>query len=278
MVDETMSGVRQMVAALKAEIASPRYRPGWETAQLRHPVLRRIADIHTVLKILGDLKKADLRHKDIITRAIISEHKAHPGPFWTAVLLLAYSPMLGGLRGRIFGDAFDREDLDQLVVDAFLSVVRGFPLIEKRSRTFLHLKQFTSSQVFRIIRSRQNEIKEQQRLINLAQKLDEFDLFGEVETIESDVDRDEMAELLWAVSAGREPFDNVQLVVDTVIYRKKLTDYVNEKFPTADPEQQERVYCLSTHQETTPSKPRSIERHSPGHLLPADVQGCPQST
>jgi hypothetical protein len=201
-----------------------------------------VANVQTVLRILGNFKRADLRHKDILTRAIIAEHKRHPGPFWTTVLLLAYSPMLGGLRGRILGDAFDREDLDQLVIDTFLSVVTGFPLIEKRSRTFLHLKQFTSQQVFRVIRFRQNEIKQQFERVALAKRLDDFVLFGKIESVETAEDRDEMADFLRNIAIGKEPQDNVALIIDTVIYRKKPTDYVNEQFPSDDPEQQERIY------------------------------------
>lgn len=261
-----MTGIRQLASLLKAEITSPRHRERWEIAQRRHPMLRRVADIQVVLRVLGNLKRADLRYKDILTRAIIAEHKANPGPFWTAVLLLIYSPMLGGLRARIFGNAFDREDLDQLVVDAFLSAARVFPLTERRSRTFLFLKYFTSQQVFRVIRTRQKEIKQQHQLITLAQRFDEFDLFGEVDSDESDVDRDDMAEFLTKIASGREPSDNLNLIIDTVIYRKKLTDYVAEKFPCDDPEQQERVY-----QRIKKQRCRSL-----GRLRALLLQNCPQ--
>ena len=106
-----MAELRRLFAALKAEIALPVNTKPWATAQKRHPVLNRVATIHAVLAILGDTNSKALRYKDILTRALIAEHKRNPGAFWTATLLLAYSPMLNRLRGRIYGDALFTESL-----------------------------------------------------------------------------------------------------------------------------------------------------------------------
>ena len=126
-----MAKLRRLFAALEAEIRLPANAKPWSTAQARHPVLNRVATIHSVLAILGDTGNNALRYKDILTRALIAEHKRNPGAFWTAALLLAYSPMLYRLRGRIMGDAFSSDDLDQLVISAFLDVVKQFPLLQK---------------------------------------------------------------------------------------------------------------------------------------------------
>jgi hypothetical protein len=237
-----MAALRRLFAALEAEIALPANAMPWSTAQARHPVLHRVATIHSVLAILGDPGNKALRYKDILTRSLIAEHKRNPGVFWTATLLLAYSPMLNRLRGRIMGDAFSSDDLDQLVIGAFLDVVKGFPLLQKRSRTFLHLRRMTEQKVFKKLRDRQKEIHDQQQLIRLAQRLDELDLFGEIKSEDSDVDREEMAELLLKIAEGKEPSANLELVINTVVYKANLKEYVHQTFPCEDAVQQERVY------------------------------------
>ena len=262
-----MAELRRLFAALKAEIAQPQNKMHWAIAQERHPILERVPTIDKVLAILADSNSKALRYKDILTRAIIAEHKRNPGAFWTAVLLFAYSPMLSRLRGRIFGNAFDSDDLDQLVIGAFLDVVKQFPLLEKKSRTFLHLRRMTESKVFKKLRARQKEIKEQQQLANLAKKLDEFDLFGEIQPDDDSVDREEMAELLIQIAEGKEPSANLELVINTVIYKCNLKEYVANTYPADNSEQQERVY-----QRIKRQRLRSINR-----LKTIVKEACPQS-
>jgi hypothetical protein len=237
-----MAELRRLFAALKTEIALPGNTRLWATAQQRHPILNRVATIHTVLAILGDPGNKALRYKDILTRAVIAEHKRNPGAFWTAALLLAYSPMLNRLRGRIMGDAFSSDDLDQLVISAFLDVVKRFPLLQKRSRTFLHLRRMTEQRVFKKIRTRQKEIHDQQQLARLARRLDELDLSGEIKSEDSDVDREEMAELLLKIAGGKEPSANLELVINTVIYKRNLKERVYSTCGSDDPELKERIY------------------------------------
>ena len=140
------------------------------------------------------------------------------------------------------GDAFSGDDLDQLVISAFLDVVKRFPLLQKRSRTFLHLRRLTESTVFKKVRARQKEIKEQRQLASLAKRLDALDLFGEIAPDDDAVDREEMADLLLEIAEGREPKENVTLVINTIIYKRNLKEYVFRTYPSDDPEQQERVY------------------------------------
>ena len=76
----------------------------------------------------------------------------------------------------------------------------------------------------------------------LARRLDELDLFGEIKSEDSDVDREEMAELLLKIAGGKEPSANLELVINTVIYKRNLKERVYSTCGSDDPELKERIY------------------------------------
>ena len=146
---------RNTIRSLKAEVLSPRHRAAFDAARTRHDALASHHAIASVLGTLDDERKSAYPARDALTRVLLAEHQRSPSSFWSAVLLLAYYPMLSRLRHRIFGDAIPAGDLDQVVIMSFLSVVAEFPLDKKRDRTALHLRQMTAREVFRIVREDQ---------------------------------------------------------------------------------------------------------------------------
>lgn len=117
----------------------------------RHEAIRQ------VLKVLSKEGSETYAEKDALTLEIVVEQRMNPSSFWTAVLLVAYYPMLSRLRHRIWGDAFLSDDLDQLVVTGFLTVVAEFPIESRRSHTAVKLRQRTERFVFGMVRQQQRE-------------------------------------------------------------------------------------------------------------------------
>ena len=167
-----MTPFQQMFDGLKRVALSPKHARRFEEARCRHPVLVAHRSMATVLAAMDQDARDTYADKDALTRAFIAEHQAAPSSFWASVLLVAYYPMLSRLRHRIYGDALADDDLDQLVVASFLTVVAEFPLADRRDRTAMHLRQMTRHLVFRWVRQ---ELREQ-KVVLLAEpeRIDEL--------------------------------------------------------------------------------------------------------
>ena len=146
---------RQMIRSLRGEVFSRRNALLFDEARTRHDALDRHTTIASVLGVLDDERRLAYVEKEALTRALVAEQQATPSSYWSAVLLLAYYPMLSRLRHRIYGDSVASCDLDQIVITTFLSVVAGFPLKEKNDRIAMHLRQRTQRRVFRMLREDQ---------------------------------------------------------------------------------------------------------------------------
>jgi hypothetical protein len=127
--------LRQMKHSLRDQVLAARFVPLFLEAQPREPALAPHASILSVLAVMGDSSAQRWGEREALTRALVREQQRAPGPFWSGVLLLAFVPMLSYLRGRICGDAFGRDDHDQLVVGAFLEAVVCFPMEKRLDRT-----------------------------------------------------------------------------------------------------------------------------------------------
>ena len=61
--------------------------------------------------------------KDGLTRALLSEYQDSHHPLWTALLVLAYLPLIGRIASRIRTDIPASDEREQLVVTSFLEVI-----------------------------------------------------------------------------------------------------------------------------------------------------------
>jgi hypothetical protein len=68
-------------------------------------------------------------------------------------LIVAYYPMLSRLRFRTYNERVTRDDLDQLVILAFLRALERVPIERRPHRLALQLRQYTASHLFRLVRS-----------------------------------------------------------------------------------------------------------------------------
>ena len=73
---------------------------------------------------------------------------------WASLLLGAFKPMLVRLRGRLVSDTVPGDELDQLVVTAFLAALTEVPLMD---RLPMRLRQRTERQVFAFLRKEREQ-------------------------------------------------------------------------------------------------------------------------
>lgn len=152
-----MTPFQQMFDDVKREALAPAHVPLFESARRRRPALRAYPSIATVLAALEVKNKQDFDDKEVLARAFIAEEQACPSALWTSLLLVCCFPLLGNLRKRIAAGELPADELDQLVVATFLDTVADFSLERFTDHTFLHLRQQTQRQVFKLIAQQRQE-------------------------------------------------------------------------------------------------------------------------
>lgn len=127
--------------------------PTFDDGRTREPALAADPSILAVLAVLADASEATYPERDALTRALLAEQQRAPSKLWSAALLLAYAPMLTRLRRRLLSSAVDRDELDLLVIEAFLEAAQGYPLEHRRpGHTALYLRQDTQRAVFKLLK------------------------------------------------------------------------------------------------------------------------------
>jgi hypothetical protein len=236
--------LRQMKHSLRDQVLAARFVPLFLEAQPREPALAPHASILSVLAVMGDSSAQRWGEREALTRALVREQQRAPGPFWSGVLLLAFVPMLSYLRGRICGDAFGRDDHDQLVVGAFLEAVACVPMEKRLDRTAMHLRQDTERAVFRLLRQEQAYQKSIADLEVAARADEDFDIFATrpSPTEEAPEELDEMIATLRKRAAGHVPEGRLELVIDTLLRGVRLHDLAAGTLGDASEDDKARAY------------------------------------
>ena len=242
-----MSTFRRMFAGLRAEVRSAQHARRYDDARKRQPALDDHDGIASVLGILADDRAGNYAAKEALTRALIAEQQTRPSAFWAAVVLVAYYPMLSRLRHRIYGDALPSEDLDQLVITSFLSVLAEYPLDEGLDRTAMRLRQRTERQVFRVIRDEQEE---RQRFRPAEpQHLEEAEHAPWPETRRNGtraprnpIDTADAVTMLVEQAGGLMDGETFDLVTATLVCGRRITSYLDRAAPDVDPDERRRIY------------------------------------
>ena len=145
-------GLRTVVEGLRrAALAVPPRT--FAAAAVRQPLLADHANMTAVLTALDDERAETYPRRDALTRALVNEHQHSHDPVWSSALVVAYFPMLCRLRNRLVSDTIPREELDQVVITAFLSAVNDLNEHERTDRIAMRLRQRTERQVFAFLRS-----------------------------------------------------------------------------------------------------------------------------
>jgi DNA-directed RNA polymerase specialized sigma24 family protein len=240
-------GLRHLKEAINSLARSTSTKALFQNAKARHPALAGHETAEAVLAALADESEAGWTEREALTRALLAEAQARRDPFWAALLVSAYYPMLVRLCGRLRGRGFDAEDLNQLVVSTFLDVVKSFPLDRRQDRTCMRLRQMTHRRVFRALR-RERAL----RVPIPLQSVEDIDPAklppwpappsrrrGKGET--QSTDGSEVVALLTS-RASSVSQDKIDLVVATVVRGELLRLHVDRKFAHCDPVERGRIY------------------------------------
>ena len=265
-----MTPFQQMFAGVQRVVLSPRHVRKYTEARGRHPALAVHQSIATVLGALELERRDAYAEKEALTRALIAEQQACSCSFWASVLLVSYYPMLSRLRYRIFGNTLPDEDLDQLVVASFLSVVAEFPLQDKQDRTAMHLRQMTQRCVFRWIRQ---ELREQKVVLLLDP--------GQIDDLKDEaplpdrgfwspghmallLDEDSLRSLITSRFGDVVDRSKLDLVLSTMLQGEQLNCQVDRLYPDTPPDERERIYQrLKRQRERTIGRLREEISNSP---------------
>lgn len=145
-----------LTRALATRVASADATHWYAVARTAHPALTPYAAFGDVLGALRERAPDGAADRDGLLRALVTEYQRAKSPSGAAVLLGACLPMLGALRRRVQGHVLGAEDLDQLVVVAFLENALRAPVRTSLS-VCVWLQRRTAQRVFRVLRPLQRE-------------------------------------------------------------------------------------------------------------------------
>jgi hypothetical protein len=270
------------------------------TARARVPALRAHATVLSVLGVLNNESADDYGEKEQLTRAILQEHQAsgrHPAPqpmaaFWASLLLAAFYPMLVRLRFSIMPDALERDDLDQVVIEAFLATACSLR-IEGRNLLVLRLRNRTRRAVFAHVRGQRRE----RRFLSALAELGGHGGAEEATATRAKSARSKqpvaeeeaasLAGFLTMHAGGSIEQGQLDLVIATLVRGERLTAIVDREHPGLSAAERARVYervkrkhsrTLSRLQKLLRGIDFSCPGARPGGLLPSKESDAEEAT
>jgi hypothetical protein len=177
--------------------------------------------------------------RESLTRVLIAEYQKTGSPFWAAVLIVAFCPMLHRLRGRIRGDDLDSDDLDQMVIVEFLRSVAAFSSVKTPEFVALRLRQKTQRKVFQAMGRERAQRHLTDRLRLLAQEGEGNECCEDLLFSEEESPRRALVRVFDSHWPQIPPTTRL-VIFATVIHKESLRRYVERITDVS--EARERVY------------------------------------
>lgn len=239
--------LHEMRSALLRELQEPRSQLTFDNARARSALLRAHRTPLSLLGVLRRSSRANWADKDKLTHALLQEYSRHPDSLWTALLIVAYLPMLARLRRRIRASRQLSGELDLIIVEAFSQVVANYYPQRWRSYACVRLRQQTARAVFR-------EIRQETKREALCVGSDVTDLVGEPLPAWSHLpphswsemnvhERSQLLDWLRKHAANLIGRSKLELVISTVLLGEDLRAYVARTRPALPPEPATREYA-----------------------------------
>lgn len=226
-----------MIARLRCEVhTAPQSL--FEAGRARQPALAAHPHAPAVLAELAEHDQDTLSHRDALSLALLREHGASGAPLWSSMLIVAYAPMLKQLRHRLLADRGVREDLDQIVLCAFLATIDALVRHPAEDCIPVRLRQRTGRRVFDVLRRERRENRWQD------EAADEVVVEMEPFVGRNSVTSQEAADLSRLLDSGARGWisqGSIDVVATTVLGQEPLRDYVARVGP-ADRDGRERMY------------------------------------
>lgn len=235
---------RDLFDALRRQLDTAPAAAVLAAARGRQPILHD-GFVDVLLARMADERADSWTDREALTRAFLAEHQrdgAHG--VWSALLLLAYFPMLSHLRFRLRSETLDGQDLDSIVISSFLEVIATLDLDAVRDRTAMQLRQRTQRKVFHLLGRARAEHRYVALATEVPARLREHISSASPHPAEREnseqADSEQTVAQLLAVAGHELPPEQLEIVVATVLRKERLRSYARRC--AADGETAERVY------------------------------------
>jgi len=256
-----MSALKNLGAAARREALSRKYAATYERGRAATPWLEPFTTVESLLHMLEDTRAETYPLRDGLARALMALHRTATSGLWSSLLLAAYQPLVRRLRGRINPGVLSNDDVDSIVLSAFMEAITKLPLDVPQEYTAKRLKGRTERYVFDKLRKERGQPVSTPGLDELMPEDSAF------------VEPDERAGDSWIVArrdlfhlAGdRIAHETMNLVIDTYEEPEALRQHI-ERMQIADAAERERAYQRLKKQRTRALRRLRLRAEEDSHL------------
>jgi hypothetical protein len=220
-------------------------------AQQHHPALLPFATVDAVLEYLAlrPAESVEFARRDEVVHALVSEYQRTTGvaqQLWSSVLLQAFTPLIHLLAGKVRKYVNSKSERVGRTVEAFMvglgrvdcTVPAPFIPLRLRSKTWQALIQGVKSQVQYEMRA--EPMCEEELELELLDRgaFDRGPRFFQDQLLAS---APQLRQLLFHWLGASFPADQLDLIADTVLSGREITEYVRERISPLSPRETRRV-------------------------------------
>ena len=216
-------------------------------AQNHHPALRPFATVDEVLAFLKP--GSDFEQRDEVVHALLCEYQRTTGvaqQLWSSVLLQAFTPLLGSMSVDIKTTVPSKSEREELTIDAFMLALSRVdctvpaPHVTNRLRckTWQALIQSLQSQLKYEKFAVPSTDKELEELLRDRGAIDRGPRFFQDQLRAS---APQLRQLLFHWLGAAFPADQLELVADTVLSGREITEYVRERVAPSSPREMRKL-------------------------------------
>jgi|WetSurMetagenome_2_1015567.scaffolds.fasta_scaffold30422_2 hypothetical protein len=113
-----------------------------------------ISSFETIADLMDALRRRSEKtaaQREQLTRAVIQLFRRTRDRLWSSVLVVLYYPLLCSVRKQLVGGRLGSDDLDQLVLDAFMTALAE-PSLDKYQNVAFGIWQLTRRRIFETLR------------------------------------------------------------------------------------------------------------------------------
>lgn len=121
--------LEQIQSELVGQLDAADLLSAFRAGRTRQPALRPFETPTEVVAFLHDREPGSIAERSRVTRALLEELQRHHHRCWSTILLVAYFPgLLRARRTMSSGRGMTRQEVDVLVLEAFLEFASSFPI------------------------------------------------------------------------------------------------------------------------------------------------------
>ncbi|MCP4680064.1 MAG: hypothetical protein GY854_32145 [Deltaproteobacteria bacterium] len=221
------------------------------SASKRHGILKRFDTASSLVAFLNTQGDKDISAQNSVILALIAEVQRREHPFASATILAAYFP---GLL-RIYREAgtvsrMGCEELEWLVLESFIDVVASFPVEMQGRYALINLVRSTRRTVLNTLR-REGVRAQKESMCYVHDELysektqspEQLLSHWEIANVGKPAKiRKFMSEFCKSAFKGEPYKRDLQLLLDTMVKKKPLVEYLKERLPDAYPDEFLRKY------------------------------------